>query len=60
MELDKGTWSMDNGSYSQKTQHCANATVTLKGDANNFYMDLEFEQQGYHKFIGTNEKYIYG
>ena len=58
-KVDKGTFSMDNGSYSMKT-NVPDSTSTLMGDANNFYMDVDTENHGLHKFIGTYEKYIYG
>ena len=57
-EVDSGSWSMKNGSYSEKTSFIVNGT--LKGDANNFYMDVECGHHGYHKYIATDDKYILG
>ena len=49
---------MKNGSYSEKTSFVVDGT--LKGDANNFYMDVNCGHHGYHKYIATNDKYILG
>ena len=46
---------MDNGTYSHMTPKNP-CTGELKGDANNFYIDLDIGL----KLIGTNDKYIYG
>ena len=49
---------MKNGSYSEKTSF--KVTGTLKGDANNFYMDVDCGPHGYHKYIATNDNYNLG
>ena len=52
---------MDNGSYSQQSKNAPTVSISaLKGDANNFYMDIEVGDTGTYKFTGLNERYIYG